>query len=73
MVLGNDIRVLLSRRAGEVMAQSSAWLIEVAAHNLNTNPTEKEVRDSIFLLERALQLIEVERYNEAINEEEEGK
>lgn len=51
------------------MAQTSVHLIDIVAHNLNTNPTEKEVRDSIFLLERALQLIEVERYEEAINEE----
>jgi hypothetical protein len=70
MVLGNDIRVLLSRRAGEVMAQTSAHLMDIVAHNLATNPTEKEVRDSIFLLERALQLIELERYEEAIKEEE---
>lgn len=52
------------------MAQKAAHLIDIVAHNLNTNPTEKEVRDSIFLLERALQLIEVERYEQAINEEE---
>jgi hypothetical protein len=61
--------VLLSRRAGEVMAQTAAHLIDIVAHNLATNPTEKEVRDSIFLLERALKLIEVERYEEAIKEE----
>jgi hypothetical protein len=72
-VLGFDLRMLLSRRAGEVMAQTSAHLMDIVAHNLATNPTEKEVRDSIFLLERALQLIEVERYEEAINQEEEGK
>lgn len=52
------------------MAQTSAHLMDIVAHNLATNPTEKEVRDSIFLLERALQLIEVERYEQAINEEE---
>ena len=51
------------------MAQKAAHLIDIVAHNLATNPTEKEVRDSIFLLERALQLIEVERYEEAIKEE----
>jgi hypothetical protein len=50
------------------MAQTSAHLMDIVVHNLATNPTEKEVRDSIFLLERALQLIEVERYEEAINE-----
>lgn len=55
------------------MAQKAAHLIDIVAHNLATNPTEKEVRDSIFLLERALQLLETERYEEAINEEEEGK
>lgn len=55
------------------MAQKAAHLIDIVAHNLNTNPTEKEVRDSIFLLERALQLLETERYEKAINEEEEGK
>jgi len=73
MVLGDDLRVLFPRRAGEVMAQTSAHLMDIVAHNLTTNPTEKEVRDSIFLLERALQLIELERYEETINEEEEGK
>lgn len=72
-MLGDDLRVLFPRRAGEVMAQTSAHLMDIVAHNLATNPTEKEVRDSIFLLERALQLIEQERYEEAINEEEEGK
>ena len=51
------------------MPQTSAHLMDIVAHNLATNPTEKEVRDSIFLLERALQLIEVERYEEAIKEE----
>jgi hypothetical protein len=65
--------VLLYRREGEVMPQTSAHLMDIVVHNLATNPTEKEVRDSIFLLERSLKLIEVERYEEAINEEEEGK
>lgn len=51
------------------MPQTSAHLMDIVVHNLATNPTEKEVRDSIFLLERALQLIEVERYEEAIKEE----
>ena len=55
------------------MPQTSAHLMDIVVHNLATNPTEKEVRDSIFLLERALKLIEVERYEEVINEEEEGK
>jgi hypothetical protein len=68
-VLGNDYSVLFPRRAGEVMPQTSAHLMDIVVHNLATNPTEKEVRDSIFLLERALQLIEVERYEEAIKEE----
>jgi hypothetical protein len=48
------------------MAQKAAQLIDIVAHNLNTNPTEKEVRDSIFLLERALQLIEIELYEEGV-------
>jgi hypothetical protein len=58
--------VLLSRRAGEVMAQTAAHLIDIVAHNLATNPTEKEARDSIFLLQRALQLIETELYEEGV-------
>lgn len=58
--------MLLSRRAGEVMAQTAAHLIDIVAHNLATNPTEKEARDSIFLLQRALQLIETELYEEGV-------
>jgi len=69
MVLGDYFRMLFPRREGEVMPQTSAHLMDIVVHNLATNPTEKEVRDSIFLLERALQLIELERYEEAINEE----
>ena len=48
------------------MAQTSDHLMDIVAHNLATNPTEKEVRDSIFLLERALQLIEIELYEEGV-------
>lgn len=51
------------------MAQTAAHLIDIVAHNLATNPTEKEVRDSIFLLQRALQLIETELYEEGKEEE----
>jgi hypothetical protein len=48
------------------MAQTAAHLIDIVAHNLATNPTEKEARDSIFLLQRALQLIETELYEEGV-------